>query len=91
MSTLQADFSVPGTSVSRQRGATVVSGGVRMECGCWTKMTGTSFCAPSDMNYVYGVMCGSSSLTAVPEISSGYIVCAADTSFIVANYVAFGV
>lgn len=92
MSNLTTDFTVPGTSVSRQRGAMIVDGGLRMECGCWTKTASTtSICMPTDMNYVAGLICGSAVPTSIPCVSSGHIVATADVSVgVVVNYVAFG-
>ena len=65
-------------------------GGMKIECGCWTKTASTSFCMPTDFNYVTSVICGSGGLTTVPCVSAGYIAAEVDATFIIQNYVATG-
>ena len=91
MSNLQNDFTVPGTSVSRQRSATIV-GGLRMEAGCWTKIASTSFCMPTDLQTVISVVCASvQPKTTPPCVSAGYLAAPTDSSFgDVCNYIAIG-
>jgi hypothetical protein len=90
MSNLQTEFTVPGTSVSRQRGGVLPHGGMKIECGCWTKTASTSFCMPTDLQYVVSVECGSGKVNTIPCVSAGYIAAEVDATFIIENYVAFG-
>lgn len=80
------------SSYTYMRAATIPTGGLKIEAGCWTQGAAASAHIPTQLTTCIALVCGSEGATAVPCISNGFISCAlaASSATKVQNYIAVG-